>query len=336
MTRLISDAEVRASIGMDVAIAAVSEAYASAARGELDASERTLAGVDGAARLLTVAAGDRRHLLAQSYTAAPLGVDRNTAGFNRREKIYVVYDATNGECEAIIGGAYLSWLSTGAMGAVAIDRLARHDAQVLTIVGSGRQAHSALSGALAVRSWESVRVWSRDVTRAERFCGEYPDVPGIMAVEDLRASVGDSDVVITVTTSGTPVVLGEWVPPGAHINSIGAHYPDRRELDTEAVARATVFVDTFHQASREKGELLLAVEEGRFALADIRAELGEVIAGTAGWTRRPDEITLFASNGSPIESLGSAIAVVRTLAADDFASSTFRFNDGPVAVGRIR
>lgn len=335
MTRLISDAEVRAFIGMEAAIAAVSDAYASSAAGGLDASERTVAGVDGAARLLTVAAGDRSYLLAQSYTGAPLGVDRNTSGFDRREKIYVVYDATSGACEAIVGGAYLSWLSTGAMGAVAIDRLARRDARVLTIVGSGRQAHSALSGALAVRSWESVRVWSRDADRAERFCDEYPDVPGIAAVEDLRSSVGDSDVIITVTTSATPVVLGEWISPGTHINSIGAHYPDRRELDAEAVARSTVFVDTRHQASREKGELLLAAEEGRFHMRDIRAELGEVIAGTSGWTRTLDEVTLFASNGSPIESLGSAIAVVRAFRADDSETQDFRFNDGPVAVGRI-
>lgn len=325
MTVLISDDLVRKHVSMRSCIDAVEEAFAEAGRGGFDVSERKVVSVPGQARLmsLTAASFESGHLVANIYTGAPAGVDKRNSTVNRRQKFYVVFDAASGVCKAIVSGKYLAWLKTGAMGAVAIKHLSDPNARSLAIIGSGRQARSALLGALAVRDFNRIRVWSPSVSNVSKFVFEFADVPGIEPADSARAAVDGADVVITATASPEPVLLAEWLQEGCHINAIGAHYPRRRELDTATVATSTVFVDTLVAARAEKGELLIAEDEGAFSFDQVKAELGEVVDGRVDWQRSDGERTLFASSGSAIESIGAPLGALRAIPPDDLSHFEF-------------
>lgn len=315
MTVLISDAQVRQHVTMESCIESVEEAFAKAGRGGFDVSERKVVGVAGQARLMSLTAASEGfgHLVANIYSGAPAGVDKRTTTVNRRQKFYLLFDAETGSCEAIVAGGHLAWLKTGAMGAVAIKHLAAPQARTLAIVGSGRQARSALLGALAVRDFDSVRVWSPSAANVTRMVAEFEHVGGMAAASSARDAVEGADVVITVTTSRQPVIAAEWLAEACHINAIGAHYPDQREIDSATISSSTVFVDAMVAARAEKGELLIAEREGAFSFEDVCAELGEVVDGRIDWSRSQSERTLFASSGSAIESMGAPVGALKAI-----------------------
>jgi ornithine cyclodeaminase/alanine dehydrogenase-like protein (mu-crystallin family) len=325
MTLLVPEAQVREHVTMRACIDAVERAFAAAGRGHLELTPRRVVSAGTGARLhsLTAASDELGYVFSLTYSGTPAGADKNTTTVNRRQKVFTLFDAATGACIAILGGRYLSWLDTGAMGAVAIRHLAAPDASSLALIGSGRQARAALLGALEVRPLTDVRVWSRNADHARSFVAEFPTVRGLRAVASVREAVRDVEIVTTVTTAHEPVLLGEWLPDGVHVNSIGAHYPDRREVDTAAVIGSTVFVDTMPTASAEKGELLIPQAEGAFSLEDVRAELGTVVAGRAGWQRQPAERTFYASCGSAVEAFGAAVGALEHVRAADLPQVSF-------------
>jgi alanine dehydrogenase len=319
MTTLISDEQVRSHYSMSQCVRAVEDAFAAAGRGSFEVSERKVVAVEGGARLLslTAASPELESLVAHVYSGAPAGHDKRRSSVNQRQKLYLLFDPGTGACQAIVGGEYLSWLKTGAMGAVAIKHLASPTARSLAILGAGRQARAALSGALAVRDFDDVRIWSRTAASADEMAEEYSQLENLEVFGSAREAVAGAEVVVTATTSHTPILSGEWLAEGCHVNAIGAHYPGHRELDGAAVARSTVIVDSHVTARAEKGELLLAEQEGLFSFDEVVGELGEVVAGKADWVRSEGENTLFASCGSAIESLGAAWGVMGAIPAQD-------------------
>lgn len=327
MTLLVPDKTARENFTMRMCVESVESAYAAAGRGNLDLMERRVVAVeDGGARMhsLAAASGELGYLFSLAYVGAPPGQDKNLTAVSRRDEVFTLFDAATGGVDAIMAGRYLSWLNTGAMGAVAIKHLSAPEASSLAIIGSGRQARAALLGAREVRPVSDVRVWSRTRARAEEMVAEFPDVPGMRACDSVQESARDAEIVVTVTTSKTPVLEGRWLAPGSHVNSIGAHYPDRREVDTAAVVGSTVFVDTLATTTAEKGELLLPIAEGRFSLQDVCAELGQVVCGASTWTRSGDERTSFASCGSAVEAFGAAAGMARR--ARENAPERFTFS----------
>jgi alanine dehydrogenase len=325
VTTLVSDEQVRAHFSLEQCIGAVERAFAAAGQGGFDVTERKLVAVEGGARLLslTAASSELGRLVANIYSGAPAGGDKRRSTVNQRQKLYVLFDAATGACEAIIGGAYLSRIKTGAMGAVGIRHLSSPTARTLAIIGSGRQARAALNAAVLVRDFDDIRVWSRSPENAGLLARDFEGRHPVKAVGSAREAVEGAEVVVTATTAPTPVVLGKWLAPGCHVNSIGAHYPNQRELDTEAVRRSTVVVDTLVAARAEKGELLIAEEEGRFGFEEIVAELGQVVAGTVDWRRSASENTMFASCGSAIESIGAALGALLSIPETERKTFTF-------------
>lgn len=325
MTALISDQQIRAHYSMEQCIGAVERAFAAAGRSPFDVTERKVAGVGEQARLLSLSAASAEfgRLVANIYSGAPPGHDKTRSPVNRRQKFYILFDGATGACEAIISGARLARLKTGAMGAVAIKHLTPADVSTLAIIGSGRQARIALEGALAVREFNDIRVWSRTRSNADKMVSEFAHVAGLAVAESAREAVEDIEVVITATTSTKPLLEADWLADGVHINSIGAHYPQSRELDSETIRRSTVVVDTLVAARAEKGELLLAEEEGLFSFADVVGELGQIVAGQTSWERSAGENTTFASCGSAIESMGAAIGAFEAIPEAERQSFSF-------------
>jgi ornithine cyclodeaminase/alanine dehydrogenase-like protein (mu-crystallin family) len=194
-------------------------------------------------------------------------------------------------------------IRTAAVSGVATRRLAREDARELAIVGAGHQSHPHIAAMLEARPFERIRIASRSYESARRLADEWPIAT---AVETAEEAVRVADVVCTVTSSPDPVVLGEWLRPGAHINAVGACFPHMRELDSAAVAGGSLFVDRRESAENEAGDYLLALTEGAITEDHIKAELGEVLAGSARGRTSDDQITIFESLGLAVEDLAAA------------------------------
>jgi ornithine cyclodeaminase/alanine dehydrogenase-like protein (mu-crystallin family) len=209
-------------------------------------------------------------------------------------------DPQTGTPLAIIDGRLITEMRTAAVSAAATKLLASPDAKVLAILGSGVQARSHVEALRLVRQFEEIRVWSPTLENAKRFAQEIGATA--MAAEE---AVGDVDVIVTVTSSKTPVLKGSWLKPGCHVNAVGACRPDWRELDDEAMANV-VFVDSREGALKESGDVILSGTK-------IYAELGEALAGKV--PAQANKTTIFKSLGMAAEDIAAATLVYRSAIA---------------------
>ena len=240
--------------------------------------------------------------LMPAYTGSALGAKlvafypRNTEVPTHHATI-LLFRPESGEPLATMDGRLITEVRTAAVSAVATDHLARADACVLAIIGSGVQASSHLEALRLVRAFREVRVWS------PRRAGAFAEEHGVDAAASAEEAVQGADVVVTATTSPTPVLSGEWLSPGAHINAVGAPRPDWRELDDEVLRRAKVYVDSREAAMKESGDVIAAGE--------VLAEIGEVVSGAEQGRRSLEEVTLFKSLGLAVEDVATAELVYR-------------------------
>src|SRR5438552_1268884 len=197
---------------------------------------------------------------------------------------------------AIMDGRLITEMRTAAVSAAATRLLASPDAKILAILGSGVQARSHIEALRLVRSFEEIRVWSPTFEHAKQFANEV-GATAMSAEETVR----DADVIVTVTSSKTPVLRGAWLKPGCHVNAVGACRPDWRELDDQAMSNV-VFVDSREGAMKESGDVILSE-------AQIYAELGEALAGKV--PPRATETTIFKSLGMAGEDIAAAMLVYR-------------------------
>jgi len=225
----------------------------------------------------------------------------------------LVSSARTGELLALVNGSALTEIRTAAVSAVATSLLARPDAAHLAIVGTGVQARAHALAIAASRPIAQIRLAGRRPGSAARLAAELRDQLGIlvMAGEDVREAVDGASIVVTATSSATPVLCRDWLAAGTHINAVGACLPAAREIDTATMADAALFVDSRESAAGESGDFLLAMAEGAIDARHIRAEIGDVLTGTAQGRRDTREITLFESLGLAIEDLAAAVHVYR-------------------------
>jgi ornithine cyclodeaminase len=227
-------------------------------------------------------------------------------GEESHQGLVVLFERERGRPLAVLDAASVTAIRTAAASAVATRALAREDAGDLAILGSGTQARSHLAAMREVRALRRVRVWSRNPESATRFAGESERLG--LAVEPMasaREAVEGADLICTVTAAREPVLLGEWLAPGVHINAVGACTPAARELDGAAVARSRLFTDRRESALAEAGDFLLARSEGAVTDAHLLGELGEVLEGKVLGRRSEDEITLYKSLGIAVEDLAA-------------------------------
>jgi len=223
------------------------------------------------------------------------------------------FSAENGRLDGVVEANHLGMMRTGAAGGVAAKWLARPEVKVAGIFGSGWQAQGQLEALSHVRKLERVKVFSRNAEKVAKFCETMArklsiDVVPARSPEDC---VKASDIVVTITTSATPVFDGEWIAPGTHVNAAGSNSLLRREIDEATVLKANpVVVDSRPSAMKEAGDLLPALEKGRLHVGML-TELGEVIAGTRPGRTNPEQVTLFESQGMAMQDLIIAAELVR-------------------------
>jgi alanine dehydrogenase len=232
------------------------------------------------------------------------------------------FNAERGNLDVVVEANYMGMMRTGAAGGVAAKWLARADAKVAGIFGCGWQAQGQLEALAAVRKLERVKVYSRTPAKVAQFCDRMSRklslevVPAASAEDAVKAS----DIVVTITTSATPVFSGEWLAPGTHVNAAGSNSLLRREIDETTVSRANpVVVDSRPSALKEAGDLLPALEKGRLH-AGMLTELGELIAGTRPGRTGAAQITLFESQGMAMQDLIMAAELARLARAKGVGS----------------
>ncbi|WP_433624818.1 ornithine cyclodeaminase family protein [Halomicrococcus sp. NG-SE-24] len=248
-----------------------------------------------------------------------------TAGFGERDAWFVtpLFDAESGEPKALLDGASMNPFKTGAAGAVGVDALAREDATKLAIVGSGAQARGQLRATATVRDLDSVWVYSPTKENRESFAAEMNERldASVAAVASSAAAVEDADVVVTATNASEPVFDGDLLDDGTHVTAMGQYHPEKRELDAETIARATYVPDLRDRVTQDAGSFLHALEEGVVSEDHVHAELGEVVAGKAPGRESDDEVTVFDSGGTGIETVAAAQLLYEKARSEDLGST---------------
>ena len=217
-------------------------------------------------------------------------------------------DSTTGELLSVMDGRYITEARTAAVSAVSARLLAREDAGVLAILGSGVQARSHLRAFSHVRALRDVRVWSPSEIHRRKFADEMhrEDRRAHLARRDGQEAVDGADLVVLATAAREPMLRSEWIADGAHIAAVGACRPDQREMETALVKRARVFVDSRTGALAEAGDLVLPIREGAIDASHIAGELGQLAAGAVAGRQSPGEVTLFKSLGMAVEDVAAA------------------------------
>lgn len=225
--------------------------------------------------------------------------------------IVVLNDPKTGTVVAIMDGAFLTAMRTGAASGVATKYLANKNAKIVGVIGTGVQGRTQVAGVCEVRAIEKVKAYDVIPDRCSMFCKQVSaDLNvDVVPVSSPELAVKDSDIVITASTSKTPVLNGDWLDEGTHVNAIGSHTPDSRELDATAIKRAKVVVDSRDAALKEAGDLMIPISQGIISPDHIYAELGEIITGRKIGRESEGDITLFKSQGLAIQDVSAASKV---------------------------
>jgi thiomorpholine-carboxylate dehydrogenase len=291
----LNEEQVREHLRMTELIPVMEKALIDFSAGRVTQPVRSIISIDppgGFLGLMPALAPDGLGL--KAVTFYPSNAER---GIPTHMATILLVDPQTGTPLAIMDGRLITETRTAAVSAAATKLLASPDAEVLAILGSGVQARSHVEALRLVRRFEEIRVWSP--THAKRFAQEI----GATATSSAEEAVRDADVIVTVTSAKAPVLEGDWLKPGCHVNAVGACRPDWRELDDEAMKRSIVFVDSREGALKESGDVILSG-------AKIYAELGEALAGKV--PSHANETTIFKSLGMAVEDIAAATLVYRS------------------------
>jgi len=308
--QFLDAATIRARLPWPRMLAALDEAL----RGQVQAPLRVNHAIDepglpSASLLLMPAWRTGRHIGVKLVTVFP---GNAVLGKRSVAAVYVLFDATSGAAVATMDGEELTARRTAGASAYAADKLARHDAHRLLMVGAGRQSRGLIDAHRHIRSIDEVVIWSRTPAHAERMADECAraGIPA-HATTDLEAAVVGADIVSCATLSTTPLVLGRWLAPGTHVDLVGAYQRHMRETDDAAMQRADlIVVDDRQAALAEGGDVVQAIASGAIDAGKVAAELRDFARGAHPGRARDDQVTVFKSVGFALEDLAAAEAVV--------------------------
>lgn len=230
--------------------------------------------------------------------------DNFSRGLPSHRGAILLFDRDSGTPVALVDGGELTGWRTAAASAVATRALSRADASTLAVFGYGEQARRHIETISSVRPIERIHIWGRDPDKASFFAEEQAGAGfEALAFDDGREALVGADIVCTTTSAQEPVLFGAWLPPGIHVNAVGASVPQCRELDLECVRRASIWVDYMPMALTAAGELVEALQRRIIEQSDIRGEIGATLEGIAPGRVSDDEITLYRSLGVPAQDI---------------------------------
>ena len=305
-TLIVSHADVERLLPMDACIEAMADALAATTRGDALLPLRQVLRLHGGRDAFAVMPA----VLGSAIGAKVITVfpGNDATAYESHMGVVLYFDDTHGRLLAIIDASSVTAIRTAAVSGLATRLLARPDASDLAMLGAGIQAMTHLEAMLAVRPITRVKVWSRSVERRLEWA-EWARSRFAIEVEVTRTAeqaARGAQIICTTTASRDPILEGEWLWPGTHVNAVGASVRGARELDTDAVVRSSLYVDRRESAMNEAGDFLIPREEGAIDDSHIRGELGELVVGALGGREREDEITLFKSLGLAVEDVAAA------------------------------
>ena len=293
--RILTQEDVQRLLPMEECVAIMAEALRTTSRGEAVLPLRSMVWMPDRTGLIGLMPGylgapQSLGLKVVSVFPGNQGTDHDS-----HQGVVLLFDTRHGSPIAVLDASSITGIRTAAVSGVATQTLAREDAGDLAILGSGTQAITHLEAMKVVRRLRRVRVWSRSPENARRFAAREGSRHGleIEAVPTAREAVRGADLICTTTAAREPILEGEWLSPGAHINAVGACFATMRELDTAAVARSRLYVDRRESALNEAGDFLIAKQEGAFGDEHILGELGDVLLGRVAGRQSRDDLTLF-------------------------------------------
>jgi alanine dehydrogenase len=302
MALLLKEKDVTELLDMETALAAVEEVFRDQASGEATNRARNRVSTQTSQLSYMVASDNRLGIYGmKTYT-----VSRKGARF-----LVMLYESQTGDLLAMIEADKLGQMRTGAASGVATKYMARADAETVGIYGTGWQAESQLMAVCAVRNIKSIKAYSRSPEHREAFAAKMTAQLGVevSAVETPEEAARNQAIVITITSGREPVLKGEWLEKGAHVNVAGSNFLTKAEIDVETVRRSSVIaVDATETAKVEAGDLLPSIERGLINWESL-IELGRIVAGQCKGRTSDDDITLFKSHGIALEDITTALRV---------------------------
>lgn len=246
----------------------------------------------------------------KQVTVAPANASRNMPSIFAQ---YILSNSKTGEPLAMMNATELTARRTACASALASSYLCREDAENLLLVGGGSVAKHLVQAHLAVRKFKKVSVWMRNPVKLDEFVASLKN-QGIQAeaVTDLEESARHADLIACATLSKSPIIKGDWIKPGTHLDMIGSHKPTTRETDDDAILKSTIFVDSREGALHETGELALPLADSIITEEDVKADIVELVKGIHPGRTSSEEITLFKSAGLAIEDLAAALLVYKS------------------------
>lgn len=311
-TLVISHREVTSLLPMAECIDVMAETFFALARGDALLPLRSVVKLPDSSNLLALmpglvraGSGGVNSLGAKVITVFP---GNDLTPYDSHIGVVLLFDTELGRLLAIMDASSITAIRTAAVSGLATRLLASPDAGDLALLGAGVQAMTHLDAMRCVRTIRRARVWSRSQPRATAFASRAFARYGmkVEVCESARAAVEGADLVCTVTASRAPVLHGDWLAPGVHVNAVGAALPTARELDSEAVRRARLFVDRRESAVTEAGDFLIPRDEGVITDDHILGELSDVLSGVVTGREDHADITLFKSLGLAIEDVAAA------------------------------
>lgn len=304
---ILGEADVARLLPMDECVEVMAEALAALERGDMEQPLRFVVRPAEAAGLMGLMPAYRaRPDAAYGLKAVCVFPDNPARGLDAHQGAVLLFDGETGKPRAALNASAITAIRTAAVSAVATRVLARESTRELAILGAGVQARSHLRAMAVVRNFEVARIWSRTPEHARALAAETDAPFSVEAAASAEEAVRGADVVCTTTSSREPILRRAWLADGAHVNAVGSSIPTTRELDTETMAAAALFVDRRESTVNEAGDFLFAQREGAIGPDHIRAELGQLLAGTAEGRTSPDELTVFKSLGLAVEDLAAA------------------------------
>jgi ornithine cyclodeaminase len=305
---MINKSEVRDLLPMRECIEVMSQTLQGLARGNAVQPLRSalrLPDKTGILGMMPAFLGEPRTLGVKVLSVFPGNVGTQ---YESHQGAVLLFDTEHGQLLAVVDASEITAVRTAAVSAVATRLLAREDASDLALLGSGTQACSHLEAMRLIRNISRVRVWSLPLEHAQEFSTRESERLGIQVefMETAQAAVDGADIICTVTSAKEPVLSGEWIAPGAHINAVGSSNPFARELDTDAIVRSHMFVDRRESVLNEAGDFLFPKKEGAVTDDHIRGEIGDILLGKIQGRQTEDEITLFEALGLSVEDVASA------------------------------
>jgi ornithine cyclodeaminase len=307
-TLVLTQADIRSLLTMEDCMVRMAEVLRSLSAGEGVNPLRTLMRLPGEKGILGMMPGLSESPEALGVKVVTVFPGNHGTEYDAHQGVVLMFDPEHGLPVGILDASEVTAIRTAAVSGVATLALAREDASELALLGSGVQARTHLEAMLVARPFDSVRAYSPNQEHRETFARRARERHGVAveAVASAEEAVRGAHVVCTLTSSAEPVLEGAWLAPGTHVNAVGSSVKSARELDTEAVVRARLYVDRRESTVNEAGDYLFPKAEGAIDETHIVGEIGEVLLGRVEGRRSGEEITLFKSLGLAVEDLAAA------------------------------